>query len=173
VNYTVEILRMAQMRLPKGRNDMLAQPQLFPMVEMVQRLVPQLRNHANGIRSLMPDGILRALDDQGIDYQFVRLGEMDWEMESSRLSDEDIYPLLHLSDAGHEGELWICTDACFSRQIPPFKCDSTDLAEFVRSYDLGMFFDGDGLILCPESRPLTIYNHSGGYAHVRLPLEEQ
>ncbi len=151
---------------------MLEQPQLLPMVEILQRLVPQLKKHADGTRSLIPDDILRALDDQGIDYQFVRLGEIDWEIESSRLSDEDIYTLLNLSHAGHEGELWICTDACFSRQIPPFKCDSSELAEFIRSYHLGMFFDGDVVILCPESRTLTIYHHSGGYAHIRLPLEK-
>lgn len=151
---------------------MLAQPQLLSMVEILQRLVPQLKKHTDRTRSLIPDDILRALDDQGIDYQFVRLGEIDWEIESSKLSDEDIYPLLHLSDAGHEGEVWICTDDCFSRQLPPFKCDSCELAEFIRSYNLGMFFNGDVVILCPESCALTIYHHSGGYAHIRLPLEK-
>lgn len=141
------------------------------MIEALQRMVPPLRTHTNAFRSLMPDDILRALDDQGIDYRFVRLGEVDWEIESSRLSDEDIYPLLNLSDAGHEGEIWICTDDCSSRQLPPFKCDSSELAEFIRSYDLGMFFDGDVVMLCSESRTLTIYHHSGGYAHVKFPHE--
>jgi hypothetical protein len=152
-------------------SNMSKQPALLPMVEALQRLVPQLKKHADGTRSLMPDDILRALDDQGTEFLFVRLGAIDWEIESSRLSDEDIYPLLHLSDAGHEGEVWICTDDCFSRQLPPFKCDSSELAEFIRSYDLGMFFDGDVVILCPESRTLTIYHHSGGYTHVKFPLE--
>ena len=84
------------------------------------------------------------------------------------MTDEQILTLLNIDDAGHIGELSICTEACSRYGYESFNCDAKELTQFVSAFDIEMFFDGDVVILGEKSRTLTVYHHGGGYSHVKL-----
>ena len=84
----------------------------------------------------------------------------------------EIFKLLRFNEAGHAGTLEICTEAWTRYHLEPFRCEATQLREFVNNYDIEMCFDGDVIILGALSRTLTVYHHAGGYAHARLNEEE-
>ncbi len=114
------------------------------------------------------DNVLKSLDEQGIEFQVVRLCDGDWELEASELSDDEILSLVKVDEAGHVGQLAICTEACTRYDYEPFSCDASQLQKFINDYEYEMFFDGDVVILCEESRTMTVFHHAGGFAHVKL-----
>ena len=138
------------------------------MIEALHRLLPASASIITGINSLTADNVMAALDKQGVHVAVNRLGDGDWELESSELTDEQILALLHIDEAGHIGELSICTEACSRYGLETFKCDAKELGRFVSDYNIEMFFDGDVMILAEESRTLTVYHHAGGFIHVKL-----
>lgn len=138
------------------------------MIDALHRLVPASKSIVTGISTLTADNVLKSLDYQGVSYQINHLRCVDWDLESSELTDDNILPLLRMDTTAHEGEILMCTEACTRYDLKPFRCDATDLAQFVSWYDLEMFFDGDVIFLCENSRTISVYHHEGAYVHVKL-----
>lgn len=138
------------------------------MINALHRLLPASTPIITGINSLTADNVIAALDKQGVRFTVNHLGDSDWEIESSEMTDEQILALLHMNEAGHIGTLLICTEACSRYGHDTFSCDANELSQFVSDYDIEMFFDGDVVILGEESRTLSVYHHSGGYVHLTL-----
>ncbi|WP_146119151.1 hypothetical protein [Blastopirellula marina] len=127
------------------------------------------------------DSVLQTLEEDGVPFEFHRLGEVDWELENAGLEDDDILKLLSMSEAGHRGTLLIETAGCAMVGLPCLACPVDELASFVHAYPsnlgsqaptIGMFFDGDVIMVCEESRTITVYHHGGGYAHAYVPERE-
>lgn len=138
------------------------------MIEALHRILPASASIVPGIWHLTADNVLKALDEQGVGFKVILLCSGDWEIECSELTDDEILVSLHMEDAGHEGDLLICTEACTRYGHDPFRCDARELNGFISEYEIEMFFDGDVVMLCEKSRTLTIFHHGGGYAHVKL-----
>lgn len=138
------------------------------MIQTLHRLIPASASIIEDIGTMSADNVLKAIDLQGLKYKLVRLSNGDWELENSELDDHEIFKLLHIDNAGHQGELQICTEACSRYGYAPFCCHSSELEQFVNDYDHDMFFDGDVVIVCEQSKSVTVFHHAGGYAHVKL-----
>jgi hypothetical protein len=138
------------------------------MIEALHRLLPASISIVPDIRTMTADTMLESIEKQGVCFEMVRLCAGDWEIECSDLLDDEVLALLHMEDAGHCGELFICTEACTRYDLAPFRCHSTELASFISDYQLECFFDGDVIVICEESRTVTVFHHAGGYVHVRL-----
>jgi hypothetical protein len=138
------------------------------MIDALHRLLPASVAIVKGIGTLTADNVLKALTEQRVTFRYIRLGSADWEIEASDLTDDGILKLLHMEEAGHRGELLICTEACTRYECPPFRCNATELAAFISEYKIECFFDGDVILLAEESRTISVYHHAGGYTHVRL-----
>ncbi len=138
------------------------------MIEALHRVLPASNSIITSVYNLTADNVMTALDSQGVKFNVNRLGANDWEIESSEMTDEQILALLHIEDAAHEGELFICTEACTRYGYDPCRCDAKDFKKFVSDYGKEMLFDGDVIVLSEKSRTLTVYHHAGGYVHVKL-----
>lgn len=141
------------------------------MIELLHRMLPASIPLINDLRNLTADNVCLALNRQGIEYKFNKFEAVsgDWELEKSNTAtDDEIFSLLDMRTAGHKGTLLICTEACTRYQLEPFVCEAEGLEEYIKNYDIEMFFDGDVIMLAAESRTLTLFHHSGGYAHVKL-----
>lgn len=144
------------------------------MIEELHRLIPASTTIIPEFFFLVPDNVIKSLDHEGIPYKVNFLRLVDWDLESSEMDDEEILELIHLEEAGHQGNVLICTEACFPREAnspyrhKPFRCDTSQLRQFILNYDIAMFFNGDVIMLCEESRTLTIFHHDGLYIHVKL-----
>ncbi len=138
------------------------------MIEAIHRLLPASASIIRDVGAMTADNVFRALDQQQVAYRIMRLGSNDWEIDASELTDDEIFARLHMDEAGHNGQLFICTEACSRYGLDPFRCDATELAGFVSEYSIDNLFDGDVIIICEESRTITVYHHAGGYTHVIL-----
>ncbi len=149
------------------------------MLEALYRLLPSARRIIPTAFYVTADNVLRTLEEEGIPFVVHRLGEVDWELENSHLEDDDILAMLNLPEAGHHGTLLIETDVCSAHGLPYLRCPANQFAEFVHAYPhnldiaddrpVGKFFDFDVIMLCEESRTLTVYHHGGAYAHAQVP----
>lgn len=138
------------------------------MIESLHQLLPASVSIVPEIKCLTADNVMAALEKQGVPFVVNRLGVIDWEVESSEMTDEQILALLHMDEAGHNGEVSICTEACSRYRHEPFRCDASEILRFVSNYVIEMFFDGDVVIIAAASRTITVYHHAGGYVHVQL-----
>jgi hypothetical protein len=139
------------------------------MVQVLHRLIPASKQRVTDIRTVIPDYIADALVQQGADFRFERFPYLlDWELENSDATDDEIFKLLNMHSAGHAGELLICTEACTRYGYDALSCDAAELEKFIIDYDIGMFFEGDVVMVCESSRTLTLFHHAGGYVHVKL-----
>lgn len=137
-------------------------------IEALHRVLPASVSIIPAISRVTADNIFAALDKQQVAFSVIRLGNVDWELESAHLTDDDILSRLHMEKAGHTGQILICTEACTRYGKEPFTSNADELTDFVTAYDIEMFFDGDVIILSEESRIITVYHHAGGYLHVAL-----
>ena len=138
------------------------------MIKILHELIPASTVRIQGIETLTADNVLTAFDEQGVRFTLVKLSNGDWEIESSEMTDKEILESLNIDQAGHLGSLQICTEACTRYGLGPFSCHSSELKAFIENYDHDMFFDGDVIIICKESRTITVFHHAGGYVHVRV-----
>jgi len=138
------------------------------MIDIFHDLLPSSQTRITNIGTLTADNILKSLDEEGIVYELRRLSSGDWELESSELTDNEVLEMLNMAEAGHVGELLICTEACTRYGYEPFCCDARQLGKFVNDYDFELFFDGDVIMVCEHSRTLTVFHHAGGVVHIKL-----
>ena len=151
------------------------------MLNTLHRLLPSARRIMPTPFYVTADSVLQTLEEDGVCFEVHRLGEVDWELENTQLEDDDILKLLNMSEAGHQGTLLIETVGCSTAGLPYLTCPSGELAAFVQAYPgnlspqvstVGMFFDGDVIMVCEESRTITVYHHGGAYAHALVPRRD-
>ena len=141
------------------------------IVDALHRLLPASVSSVPDIRHLTADNVLSAMQAEGVEFTINRLGFTslgDWELETIAFTDDEIYEIIDMEDAGHQGRVLMCTEACTRYGIEQFSCDATDLKEYITNFDIESFFDGDVLVLSEESRTLTVYHHVGSYVHAKL-----
>jgi hypothetical protein len=138
------------------------------MIDALHKLIPGSASIITSRFDLTADAVLQALHSAGIPFTMKRFSDTDWDLESANMSDTEILDQLRIGEAGHKGILLICTEACSRYDLDFFKCVATEIEEFVDSYNLEMFFDGDVIMVANESRTLSIFHHEGAYAHVIL-----
>jgi len=138
------------------------------LIEALHRLIPASTVLIPNTKSISADRVLQALDAQGIIFKMNRMSSGDWDIEASDLNDMEILSKIHIESARYSGMLLICTEACSRYGHPIFQCNASDFSNFVRNYSIEMFFDGDVIIVCEQTKTITIFHHSGYYSHVTI-----
>ena len=135
-------------------------------LETFHTMFPLSKERIDSLCKVTADNVIQSIEESGIPVQLTRLYENDWDIESAQFEDHDFLAMLSMMDASHIGNLFIVSEACSRYDMPEFQCDVEKLQEFVDGYDIEMLFDGDVIMLAPESQSLTIYHHEGYYCHI-------
>jgi len=138
------------------------------MIEAIHRLVPASAAIIRTRNEITADNVLTSLHAQGVTFEVLRLVNGDWDIEGAELDDSEIFELIQIDNVGHTGELMICTEACSRYGMDTFRCQAADLRQFIDTYDVEMFFDGDVIIVGEESKTITVFHHEGVCVQVKL-----
>ena len=132
------------------------------LLTALHRMVPASSTVIKTRFYLTPDNVLRSLELAGIEFKVQQISP-NWDAECKTLDDLEILERISINEAGHQGQLLIYSDTC-----DELTCKAEDLMQFIQNYPIGMFFDGDTILLSEESRTITIVHHEGIYVHARL-----
>lgn len=130
----------------------------------LHRLLPESRSIASDF-DLTVDSIDAALQAAHRSIVMTRIPDF----ETQDWNDTALSRLIFKHHASfHRGNIFIHSPACSRHNLDDFHCADETLLTFIDDFEMEMFFDGDVLILAPQSATLTLFHHEGAFSHVRL-----
>ncbi len=131
--------------------------------------IERLRKIIPSCQSLNPDDISSHANQHGTSQTVTEY--LDW----IHVPDEQLWSLLVSGKIDSMERVTIVTDASFFRAYGPFELDGTEVDDFVRAH-LSVcgecLFNGDVVLIRPETGRVDLFHHEGIVTHVATGLDK-